>query len=125
VKEVDLYGVPKEPAKTADLDGLAVTLPGQEQSATISNGDAVGQLQAKRFTANVVAEEVAEKAEWTFTVRFADLKDFRTTVEDILVLCHYSVSEITVERQTGGLVVFDTSALEDLFAFLTLNGPMP
>jgi Tc toxin complex TcA C-terminal TcB-binding domain/Neuraminidase-like domain/Salmonella virulence plasmid 28.1kDa A protein len=95
VKKVDLYGVPKDPKEPANLDGLAVTPPEKTQSAKMNGAETVGRLRGKRFDTDVVVEKAAEKAEWVFTVPAIGVQSFRKTVEDILVLFHYSVSATT------------------------------
>jgi hypothetical protein len=92
--DVDLYAVPAHPKTDADIDGLKVTLPGATQSVTMTDGESIGRLQAKAFTANLDVAEKPQDAQWTLAASATVASALRATVEDIVILCHYSVADL-------------------------------
>jgi hypothetical protein len=90
-----LFAVPREEDAPARIDGLAVTLPGATQSASMTPAPTVGRLQAQTFVANLQVPDQTEQAGWTLSIAAATASTFRQTAQDILVLPHYTVRDVT------------------------------
>jgi hypothetical protein len=90
VAKVDLYAVPKA-SNAADLSGLAVTLPSAAQPVTMRNAATIGRFAGRTFDANVTSSHVEADSKWNFEVPAANVMTFRATIDDILMVCHYTV----------------------------------
>jgi hypothetical protein len=96
VNQVDLLGVSKSDADLPQLT-LQVSAPG-DQALRLDDGADIGRLAQK--TANqtvantdfsIVVKSVKDEANWTLTVLQAGVEASLAQLEDILVVCHYTV----------------------------------
>jgi hypothetical protein len=74
------------------IDDLDVTLPGAD-GPTLADGGAIGRPPECRFVANhdVAADE--SDARWIVAVPASAVDDCRASVEDLVLLLHYTVAE--------------------------------
>jgi hypothetical protein len=94
VNKVELFGVPKSRAKK-DAPELAVTLVDpKEENVELKQAAPIGLLVHKSAGHQVEVQNPGlthKEADWTLQVAGADRETSLDRLEDILVLCHYSV----------------------------------
>ena len=83
--------MPKEDAAAVDFDALTVTLPVAQASVSMSAGTAIGRLGVRTFDANLAVAEKEESSKWSFEVPPENVTKFQETVDDILMVCHYTI----------------------------------
>jgi hypothetical protein len=91
VSSVDLYAVPKQAAETLGFHGLTVTLPGAQSSVLMTEGASIERLSARTFNASLAVAKEEANARWTFEVPAENVDTFQKAVDDILMVCHYSI----------------------------------
>ena len=93
ISAVDLYAVPKSDAASPEFPALlTIELP-KGIASTMEVGVNIRQLLAKILTPqNTLAVEAEEgKAKWKFKVPHDGVADFQKDIDDILMVCHYSI----------------------------------
>ncbi len=91
ISKVELYVLPKSGVTnlTATFPALTIKSP-NGNTPSITGGTTIGRLHAKTLT---VGQEVKAKeadAKWKFTIPATDV----VKIDDILMVCHYTVAEI-------------------------------
>jgi hypothetical protein len=93
VNNIEIFGVPRD----SPVPVLNLTLTDPEgQTLNLISSAIVGSLVHKSADANVEVKKVGDNrtgTEWTVQVKKADLSANLDRLEDLLVLCHYSVRE--------------------------------
>jgi hypothetical protein len=92
VGTVDVLGLPAKPGAAPAIGGLQVTLPGAANPVAMTTGDSIGRLRSRTFAAALVVADDEDQAQWQLTVPAAALEEFRATVGDLVLLCHYTFS---------------------------------
>jgi hypothetical protein len=93
INNIELFGVPKD----ASVPVLNLTLTDAEgQTLNLIAGTPVGSLIHKSADTDVEVKKVGDnrtETEWTVQVKKADVSASLDRLEDLIVLCHYSVRE--------------------------------
>jgi hypothetical protein len=91
INRIDLFGVPQIGKQVSDVPAL--TLPDQQQ-AQLKDGVSLGQLLHKladSLSINVESDE--SKAVWTLRVSKDNVKNVFESLDDILLVCHYTINK--------------------------------
>jgi len=93
ISAVDLYAVPKSGAGIHGFPDLDILLPQANTAAPMQDGASIGKLFARSLTlANVVAVDADEEnAKWGFRIPRNTALNFQQAIDDILMVCHYSI----------------------------------
>jgi hypothetical protein len=98
IHRIEIFGVPMDRTNNSQAPELNVTLtapPNQPDLATLEPAAAVGLLVHKVIKDAAVEVkklgDTKKEADWTITVLKADVSATLDRLEDILLLCHYSV----------------------------------
>lgn len=95
VNSIDIFGIPKSRKKNAPAPDLAVTLTDPKgEEVELKKAAVVGLLVHKSADAAVEVKNLGDtkkEADWTLKIAKADLPASLERLEDILVLCHYSI----------------------------------
>jgi hypothetical protein len=95
ISKVDLYAVPKEDAKNPKFSAT-ITLP-DSTTPTMRDAANIGKLLAKtlKLDSELAVDTEAGKAKWEFKIPLADAANFQRDIDDILMVCHYSIFQNT------------------------------
>jgi hypothetical protein len=55
-------------------------------------GASIERLSARTFNANLPVAEEEHNARWVFEIPAANVNTFQKAIDDILMVCHYTVS---------------------------------
>lgn len=95
VNSIDLFGIPKSRERTVPAPDLTLTLTDPKGAEVeLKKAAAIGFLVHKSAGVGVEVKKLGDtkkEADWTLKVAKADLPASLERLEDILVLCHYSV----------------------------------
>lgn len=89
------FAVPAPATTAANLDGFSLTSPDLVDPSALTDGPAVGRLTAKSLDTDLLVKDDAADAEWKLAVGTDDVAAFRSTVKDIFVVWHYSITVIS------------------------------
>ena len=97
MNSVEVFGVPKDRAEVP-IPKWELTLPGadrEEARATLQSAAGVGSLTHQ--TANEIVEveslgSTKKEADWTIKVQKGDVAASLARLQDLVLLCHYSVA---------------------------------
>jgi hypothetical protein len=89
IKNVSLYAVPTPRAQQRTFPLLKVFVPKNATEVSLSD-TSVGSLPGKTFTADVVVAAGDADAKWKFETPNA--VEFQQVVDDILMVCHYTLA---------------------------------
>lgn len=92
ISSLDLYAVPKAGIEISALPALTVTPP-KNINATWDVASEIGRLRGKTLTLTNPVEVEDGTAKWNLEISNVALAEFQKDIDDILIVCRYSVSE--------------------------------
>ena len=90
ISRVDMFAVPK--GESPELQKILLTVPGPAP-IEFKEGEKIGKLVHRAGKGDVEVKNEPDKAKWTLTVAKNDIAATLGRLEDILLMCHYSIGQ--------------------------------
>ena len=93
ILKVDLYVLRKGDAENPEFPQMAITVPEGTTPVNLAEGSTCRPDAGQYFEEEVEVKLEERDSRWTFTIPKNSVVDFQKTVQDILLVCHYTVRD--------------------------------